>query len=216
MNLSRRRFVKTTSSALALGLAGTGVALQIDAAAQQTSNLTTPMGQDPGQADAEPLHIPGILSVPAGNTLLLRAYGRGVQTYTCPVSPTSSAVPHAILLSGNRAGENIVAIHFAGPTWQALDGSLVAGNAGKATHFPSPNGEGVDWLLIPAQSMSGSGLFSNVTYIQRLYTQGGKPPASCNQNQTETLVEYSAEYLFYIPKTNSNSTRPEPEYRLFS
>ena len=201
MDISRRRFLKTTSGTLAIGLAGASVALQVGAAAQQTSNLTKPTSQNAGQADTGPLHIPGILTVPPGNVLLLRAYGRGVQKYTCPVSATSSAVPHAILLAGNGDSENIVAIHFAGPTWQALDGSLVVGNAAKATHFPAPNGQGVDWLLIPAQSTSGSGLFSNVTYIQRLYTQGGKPPASCNQNQTETLVEYSAEYLFYIPKT---------------
>lgn len=45
-----------------------------------------------------------------------------------------------------------MAIHFAGPTWQALDGSLVVGNAAKATHFPAPDQDGVDWLLIPAQS----------------------------------------------------------------
>ena len=200
MNISRRRFVKTTSGTLAIGLAGTRAALQVGAAAQQTSNLTKPTSENPGQANSGPLHIPAILTVPPGNVLLLRAYGRGVQKYTCPVNPTSSAVPHAILLSGNGNSENIVAIHFVGPTWQALDGSLVVGNGAKATHFPAPNGQGVDWLLIPAQSTSGSGLFSNVTYVQRLYTQGGKPPASCNQNQTETLVEYSAEYLFYIPK----------------
>jgi hypothetical protein len=65
-----------------------------------------------------------------------------------------------------------VAIHFAGPTWQALDGSLVVGNAAKATDFPAPDQDGVDWLLIPAQSTSGNGLFSKVTYIQRLYTTG--------------------------------------------
>ena len=40
-----------------------------------------------------------------------------------------------------------MAIHFAGPTWQALDGSLVVGNAAKATHFPAPDQDGVDWLF---------------------------------------------------------------------
>ena len=45
-------------------------------------------------------HIPDVLKVPEGNVLLLRAYGRGVQKYTCPVSATSKAVPHAI---GRRA-----------------------------------------------------------------------------------------------------------------
>jgi Protein of unknown function (DUF3455) len=56
--------------------------------------------------------------------------------------------------------------------------------------------------LIAALSTAGNGLFSRVTFIQRLFTDGGKPPAEgCDQahNQTEVLVEYSAEYLFYVP-----------------
>ena len=46
-------------------------------------------------------HIPDALKVPEGNALLLRAYERGVQKYTCPVSATSKAVSHAILLTGD-------------------------------------------------------------------------------------------------------------------
>ena len=200
MDISRRKFVKTTSGTLAIGLAGASAALQLSASAQQTSDLTKPMSQNSGQAvAAAPRHIPDILNVPPGNVLLLQAYGRGAQKYTCPVIPTSTAVPHAILLAGDGNEGNLVAIHFAGPTWQALDGSLVVGNAAKATHFPAPDRDGVDWLLIPAQSTSGNGLFSKVTYIQRLYTDGGKAPASCNLNQSEVLVEYSAQYLFYVP-----------------
>jgi len=144
--------------------------------------------------------IPDALKVPAGNVLLLQAYGRGVQKYACPVSATSKAVPHAILLAGDEDEGDLVAIHFAGPTWQALDGSPVVGDAANAKHFPAPGGDGVDWLLIPAKSTAGYGLFSRVTYIQRLYTDGGKPPASCNLNQTEVLVDYSAQYLFYGPE----------------
>ena len=199
MDISRRGFVKTTSGTLAIGLAGASAALQATVAAQQTSNLTKPMAQNPGQAVAGAQHIPGILNVPPGNVLFLRAYGRGVQKYTCPVSATSAAVPHAILLVGHGKEGDLVAIHFAGPTWQALDGSLVVGDAAKATHVPAPDRNGVDWLLLPARSTSGNGLFSKVTYIQRLYTDGGKPPASCDLNQTEVLVKYSAQYLFYVP-----------------
>jgi Protein of unknown function (DUF3455) len=197
MDISRRTFVKNTSGKLALGLAGAGAAFQLTAGAKQASNLTTPMPQNPSESVTTPGHIPDIVQVPPGNTLFLHAYGRGVQKYTCPVTPTSPAVPHAILLAGNVSEGNFVAIHFAGPTWQALDGSSVLGNAAKAKHFPAPEPDGVDWLLIPAQSTSGNGLLSKVTYIQRLYTDGGKPPASCNLNQTEVLVEYSAQYFFY-------------------
>jgi len=75
-------------------------------------------------------------------------------------------------------------------------------DAPNAKHFTAPDPDGVDWLLLPAKSTAGNGMFSRVTYIQRLYTDGGKPPAEgCDQagNQTEVLVEYSAQYFFYGP-----------------
>jgi hypothetical protein len=158
------------------------------------------MTENPDQSVTKHRHIPDILKVPAGNVLLLRAYGRGVQKYACPVSAVSKAVPHAILLAGHGDEGDLVAIHFVGPTWEALDGSLVVGDAPNAKHFTAPDPDGVDWLLLPAKSTTGNGLFSRVTYIQRLYTDGGKPPAKgCEQadNQAEVMVEYSAQYLFY-------------------
>ena len=143
--------------------------------------------------------VPAILKVPEGNVLLLRAHGRGTQKYACPISASSKAVPHAILLHGNDG--NLAAIHFAGPTWEALDGSAVVGDASNAKHFTAPDPDAIDWLLIPAKSTTGNGQFSRVAYIQRLFTKGGTPPAAgCGQaDQTEVLVEYSAEYFFYGP-----------------
>src|SRR6266850_5961841 len=82
---------------------------------------------NPSQPATEHGRIPDALKVPAGNVLLLQAYGRGVQKYACPVSATSKAVPHAILLTGHGKEGDLVAIHFGGPTWEALDGSSVVG-----------------------------------------------------------------------------------------
>jgi hypothetical protein len=106
--------------------------------------------------------IPDKLKVPPGNVLLLQADGRGTQKYTCPVSATSNATPHAILRVGRHEGD-LVAIHFGGPTWQALDGSSVVGDGAKAIHFTAPDPDGVDWLLLPAKSTTGNGEFSRVT-----------------------------------------------------
>ena len=149
--------------------------------------------------------IPDNLKVPSGNVLLLRAYGKGVQIYTCP--DTTHATPHAILLESDRDEGDLVAIHFAGPSWQATkDGSIVVGDAANAKHFTAPDPDGVDWLLLPAKSNTGNGLFSKVTYIQRLFTDGGKATlAGCNQvqGQTQELVEYSAQYLFYVAATEN-------------
>ncbi len=161
------------------------------------------MPEHPHNSITEPRNIPGDLKVPEGHVLLLRAHGKGVQIYTCPVTPDSKATPHAILLKGDRDEGDLVAIHFKGPSWQALDGSTVVGTVKKRA--PAPDPDGVDWLLLEATPQGASGLFSRVTHIQRLYTDGGKPPAECNQsqNQTEVLVEYSAQYFFYgLPVDN--------------
>src|SRR6266550_5539539 len=68
--------------------------------------------------------IPDVLKVPEGEVLLLRAYGRGVQIYTCIVNTDNSLstpgifkqppAPHAILVEGDGDEGDLVAIHFAG------------------------------------------------------------------------------------------------------
>lgn len=162
------------------------------------------MPEHPYNSIEEPRNIPDNLKVPEGNVLCLRAHGKGVQIYTCPVTPDSKATPHAILLKGDRDEGDLAAIHFKGPSWQALDGSIVTGTVKERA--PSPDPDGVDWLLLAAIPQGADGLFSDVTFIQRLYTDGGKPPAGgCdqNQNQAAILVEYSAEYFFYRSTTKN-------------
>lgn len=170
------------------------------------------MPGSPSQPLTIPSDIPDVLQVQEDEVLLLRAYGKGVQIYTCIVNtqnpPATPGVfkqppaPHAILLEGDRDEGDLVAIHFAGatgPNWQALDGSRVVGK--KVANVPSPDPDGVDWLLLEVIENHGNGLLSTVKHIQRLYTDGGKNPTdSCDpQQQGQVLVEYSAQYLFYGP-----------------
>ena len=90
--------------------------------------------------------------------------------------------------------------HYAGPTWDAADGSSVVGTLKAKDDGPDPTA--VPWLLLAAKSNSGEGVFSNVQYIQRLYTSGGKAPAEgCDLAHAgaETSVPYKASYYFYSP-----------------
>jgi hypothetical protein len=160
------------------------------------------MSENLYSCDTGPQDIPDNLKVPDGNVLLLQAYGKGIQKYTCPVSATSKATPHAILLTGDSDEGDLVAIHFGGPAWEALDGSSVVGDTSTVQSAPAPDPDGVAWLRLAAKSHGGNGLLSHITYIQRLFTDGGQPPTSgCDQahNQAEVLVEYSAQYFFYGP-----------------
>jgi hypothetical protein len=125
-----------------------------------------------------------------------------VQIYGCQSSAEDAAhfawvlkAPDAQL--SDRAGKMIMR-HFAGPTWQATDGSAVVGEVVARDNGPDP--DAIAWLLLRAKSTSGSGLLRRTLSIQRLQTLGGKAPAAgCTASQagSEVRVNYSAEYLFY-------------------
>lgn len=149
--------------------------------------------------------VPITLQVPAGNVAYLAARADGVQIYTCNASGQSfawsSAVPGATLYNGTGG---MIATHFAGPTWQASDGSSVLGHKIAAVTVAP---DSIPWLLLGATSTtvgpSGGALLSGTSYIQRLLTRGGLAPAAsaCNAGTAGTTasIPYSALYVFYAP-----------------
>jgi hypothetical protein len=107
-------------------------------------------------------------------------------------APEADLYDHA----GNKIGK-----HYAGPTWEAKDGSKVTGELAARADSPDPNA--IAWLLLRARSTSATGIFGNVQFVQRLRTAGGvAPPQGCSQAAAgkEARVPYSAEYRFYAPK----------------
>src|SRR5436853_7491214 len=62
--------------------------------------------------------IPPAIAVPAGNTLFLVGHARGYQVYGCQGGAWTLLYPYAGLF--DDAG-NAVALHYAGPSWQAPD-----------------------------------------------------------------------------------------------
>ena len=158
-----------------------------------------------GEEYFPPPQVPEIIRVPAGQTVLLKALGKGVQVYACKAKPGdpgkfewSFKAPEADLT--NEHGDKI-AKHYAGPTWEANDGSKVVGE--KKAEIPAPRPGAVSWLLLKAKTNEGTGTFAKVTYIQRVDTEGGVPPAAgCDRAHvdTEAQVDYRANYYFYVPK----------------
>ena len=58
----------------------------------------------------------------------------------------------------------------------------------------------IPWLLLKARSNDGSGIFSTITYVQRLQTAGGVAPAEgCDRSDpgAERAIPYTAVYAFY-------------------
>src|SRR5919108_4821389 len=69
--------------------------------------------------------VPGDIAPPEGNAPFLQGHAVGVQIYGCNGTSWSLVAPRADLF--DRHG-NLIATHFAGPTWQTKDGSTVVGS----------------------------------------------------------------------------------------
>jgi len=93
-----------------------------------------------------------------------------------------------------------ITTHFAGPTWQANDGSKVVG----ARVAGADVSGAIPWLLLRAASTTpgpgGGDRLTATTYIQRVNTTGGLAPAGgCDATTVGAAanVPYTADYYFY-------------------
>jgi Protein of unknown function (DUF3455) len=146
-----------------------------------------------------PNAAPDKLRPPADEKLLFQAHGVGDQVYVCKASDGNYGwtlkAPDARLLGADRAQ---MGRHFAGPTWEAQDGSRVRGKM--TASAPSPDGDSIPWLLVQATGHEGSGVMSQVLTIQRLNTKNGKAPSGgCDAAHagSEVRAPYEADYYFY-------------------
>ena len=151
-------------------------------------------------ASAQPLPVP----LTVGNSIvLLKAQASGVQIYTCKTNPSVGNAPQTYAwvfqapeadLSGSDGGK--LGRHYAGPTWEAADGSKVVGALLASVSSPG----NIPWLLLAAKSTTGKGTFSKVTYVERVFTAGGVAPqsdADAAHVGTQVRVPYTATYIFY-------------------
>jgi hypothetical protein len=149
--------------------------------------------------------IPVPLQVPAAGLSVRHTRGAGVQIYECRASKDDAArfewqlkAPEADIrdAAGVKIGK-----HYAGPTWEAADGSKVIGELVARVNSTDP--DAIVWLLLRAKTASGDGIFGDVRFIQRLHTVGGNAPSvGCSEASAggEVRVSYSADYWFYSAK----------------
>ncbi len=165
-----------------------------------------------------PSGVPTAIAAPTGTTLAIHDKGIGTQVYTCTAgtggaggSSDAGTTTYTWVLKGPDAvlydaTYTQVGTHGTGPEWTSTDGSVVngskvAGSGGNATD--------VAWLLLKASSTTGTGVFTPVTYVQRLNTAGGVAPATgcaAGTVSTETSVAYSADYYFYTGTPTDGGT----------
>jgi len=176
-------------------------------------------GGGPGTAwMTPPGNLPAAIAVPSGATVKRHDHAIGVQVYTCTASAAGGAggsgaggaggaggsgattyswvlkQPDAVLYDSSFAQ---VGTHGLGPNWTATDGSVV--NGARIAQASSTMTGAIAWLLLGASSTTGTGVFSDITYIQRLNTAGGPATGTCDATTatTEIRIPYSADYYFF-------------------
>jgi hypothetical protein len=132
------------------------------------------------QAGPPPPSVPGPIQVLDGSKVFLIGHAVGVQIYSCNGSTWSSAVPRANLFDDHG---KLIITHFAGPTWQAKDGSMVVGHAEASV---TVDDTAIPWVRLSAASTT-PGRLGNTTNIQRIATTGGHVPPP--QTATRQLQE---------------------------
>lgn len=144
-----------------------------------------------------PTTVPTMLAPPAGNTMTSVFKAKGVQIYGCTDAKWALIEPAASLTGLTLSPvKTATALHFRGPSWESdEDGSLVEGTSPVSAPSTTPNS--IPQLLVTAKTTRGAGVFSGVTFIQRLSTVGGVAPATtCAAGET-TAVPYKAVYRFF-------------------
>jgi len=137
-------------------------------------------------AGAASAQVPPAIAAP-GESAVVTLHAEGAQVYECKAGSDGKLAwafrePIAtLLLDGKTVGR-----HYAGPTWEHVDGGAVAGKT------PSD----IPWLKLEVTAHRGSGTLSGVTTVQRINTQGGVHTGACDQAGALYSAPYAADYVF--------------------
>jgi hypothetical protein len=145
-------------------------------------------------APAAETALPDAIAAP-GETVVLTLHAEGAQVYECKAGADGKLTwafrePIATLLQDGKT----VGRHYAGPNWEHIDGSAVAGKA--VGNAPGATPKDIPWLKLEVTSHRGSGILSAVTTVQRINTQGGNLDGGCDGAGKFQSVAYSADYVF--------------------
>ncbi len=158
--------------------------------------LVATAGAEPGNDNRAPELPAGCekLEVDAGNKVAAHAYAEGVQVYRWTGTSWLFIRPEAELYH-DEDGNGVMGTHYAGPTWESVSGSKVAG---AVLERATPDPTAIPWLKLKATASQGPGIFKGITFIQRVNTVGGLAPSEPGDEIGEEVgVPYTAEYYFY-------------------
>ncbi len=161
--------------------------------------LTAPL---PAAELPEPLAV-------GGETLVTIAHGIGSQVYECEFDTVGNLVwqfrePIAALFAAGKT----VGRHYAGPTWELIDGSVVSGKI--VSHAPGASLADILILNLEVTSRRGQGQLSLVSTIKQLNTGGGGAFGECSAHHALLGVPYTADYAFYRKSGATRAGTPQP------
>ena len=138
--------------------------------------------------------LPDAIAAP-GETIVLAVHAEGAQVYDCKAGAEGKLAwafrePVATLMADGKT----VGRHYAGPSWEHVDGSAVVGKA--VGNAPGAAPTDIPWLKLEVISRRGSGILTAVTTVQRINTQGGKLEGACDKAGATRSAPYSADYVF--------------------
>jgi hypothetical protein len=122
-------------------------------------------------------------------------HAEGAQIYECKadsdgkLSWTFREPVAALMLDGRTVGR-----HYAGPTWEHVDGSSV--QAKVVGTAPGATANDIPWLKLDVTGRHGSGALAGADVIQRINTAGGVLHGACERAGSLRSVGYSADYVF--------------------
>ena len=138
--------------------------------------------------------VPPALAAP-GESAVVTLHAEGAQIYECKAGTDGKLAwafrePIAtLLLDGKSVGR-----HFAGPSWEHVDGSALVGKAVANVAGQTPGD--IPWLKLEVTAHRGNGTLSSVTTVQRINTHGGVHAGGCDNAGALHSAPYSADYVF--------------------
>lgn len=146
--------------------------------------------------------LPEAVKVPAGHRVVMETVGVGEITYECRAKASTAGAFEWVFVGpkadlNSRAGAK-QGTYFGPPaTWASNDGSRITGTQVAVAPHTAGN---IPLQLVKANPASGPGAMWDVSYVQRVATQGGVAPAvACDAAGVgrKEVVKYQADYIFW-------------------
>ena len=135
------------------------------------------------------------------NTIIATVHAEGAQIYECKpdISKPAGQAPAltwqfrepiaTLMVDGRTVGR-----HYAGPSWDLVDGGQVKGRVVTSTIAPSAGD--IPWLELEVVDHRDKGILSDAVAVLRINTKGGLTQGSCETEGRYISIPYAADYLF--------------------